>query len=363
MKLLYLVPYTPSPVRVRSYNLIRTLAQCGHEVTLGTLWSDEQDRTRLAELNATGVHVLAARLTSARRAWNCLGGLSRPTPLQSVYCWQPALFALLQREIQSRARFDLIHIEHLRGARYGTHLQTEIKTLEFGIPIVWDSVDCISYLFEQAIQYSRSPFWRLVTRLELPRTRWYEAWLVGQFDRTLVTSALDRDALCDLIQEFAPAAFQPSFQTRVAVADRIRVLQNGVDLDYFRPRPGPREPQTIVFTGKMSYHANNTAARYLVNEVMPGVWARFPNVRVQIVGQGPPRSVQQLARANPNRVEVTGWVPDLRPYLARATLAAAPIIYGAEVSSRYWKRWRWERRSSLPPARPRRSPFSRNRNY
>ena len=66
-------------------------------------------------------------------------------------------------------------------------------------PIVWDSVDSISYLFEQAVQSSRSLKARLMTWIELERTRRHEAWLVGQFERTLVTSAPDKAAFVGLL--------------------------------------------------------------------------------------------------------------------------------------------------------------------
>ena len=65
------------------------------------------------------------------------------------------------------------------------------------------------------------------------------------------------------------------------------MLPNGVDLEYFTLGTEPREPATLVFSGKMSYHANVTAALMLVQEIMPHVWAKRPEVRVWIVGKDP----------------------------------------------------------------------------
>ena len=67
---------------------------------------------------------------------------------------------------------------------------------------------------------------------------------------------------------------------------------------------------------------------------MPQVWAKKPNVRVQIVGQNPSRQVLALAKRFPGRVLVTGWVGDLRPYLAHATVSVAPILYGAGIQNK-----------------------------
>jgi len=62
-----------------------------------------------------------------------------------------------------------------------------------------------------------------------------------------------------------------------------------VDLDYFTPVDEPREPATLVITGKMSYHANVTAVLHLVNDIKPYVWAQRPDVKVWIVSKDPSR--------------------------------------------------------------------------
>ena len=113
-----------------------------------------------------------------------------------------------------------------------------------------------------------------------------------------------------------------------------QVLPNGVDLDYFQPNFGPRQPSTIVLTGKMSYHANVTAAIHLLDDIMPLVWAEMPECRVVIAGSAPPRPVQALAETHRGRVSVTGFVADLRPYLQQATVAVAPIAYGAGIQNK-----------------------------
>ncbi|MGQ9502601.1 MAG: glycosyltransferase [Anaerolineae bacterium] len=240
-------------------------------------------------------------------------------------------------------RYDVVHVEHLRGAHYGLNLPD--------VPVVWDSVDCISYLFAQSAHDSRSLAGRLMTRFDLPRTRRHESWLVGQFDRVLVTSPVDRQAFLNLPQTKSPLQFGggarrtqsldkngENISAASAISavnqDHITVLPNGVDLAYFCPSDAPRAPHTLVISGKMSYHANVTAVLYLMDEVMPRVWAQRPEVQVQVVGAWPPRQIRQLAQRFPGRVEVTGKVDDIRPYVQRATLAVAPLRYGAGIQNK-----------------------------
>jgi glycosyltransferase involved in cell wall biosynthesis len=323
LNILFVCPYTPTPIRTRPYNLIRALVRRGHSLTLATLWETEAEFHALAELESSGMRVISAPLTKRRVGINAAMALAAGLPLQSMYCWQPALARQIDaRVLDARAPFDLVHVEHLRGAKYGLELKRRVTP---PIQIVWDSVDCISYLFEQAAQNSQDLFGRWVTRFELGRTRRHESWLVRQFNQTLVTAEQDREAFAALECNAHPLTNQ---------SVRITVLRNGVDLEYFAPTCAPRNSQTLVFSGKLSYHANVTAALYLLDEIMPRVWQAVPEARAQIVGYKPPRKLLQAQQKNPDRVSIIGSVPDLRPYLAAATVAVAPILYGTGIQNK-----------------------------
>jgi glycosyltransferase involved in cell wall biosynthesis len=184
---------------------------------------------------------------------------------------------------------------------------------------VFDSVDSITLLFERVLQ--AGPTWssRMRAKLDLARTRSYEGRLLERFRRVLVTSPHDRDTLATLA-------------TIPAADHRLIVLPNGVDLDYFIPMDLPREPATLVFTGKMSYHANVAAALDLATQVMPLVWQQLPEARLNIVGKDP--TAELLALTTDPRITVTGTVPDMRPYLAQATAAISPMRYGVGIQNK-----------------------------
>jgi sugar transferase (PEP-CTERM/EpsH1 system associated) len=319
MDILFVVPYVPNLIRVRPYNLIRYLSGRGHRITLFTLWSDEQEREALDDLKKYCTRVEAERLPRWRSLWNCLLALPTARPLQAVYCWQPNLAEKLHRLAAARggkAPFDVMHVEHLRGAEYGLHM----KKVQPDFPVVWDSVDCISLLFRRAALHSKKRTSRMVTRFELQRTETYEGWLLGRFNHTLVTSPADRDALVSL---GAPGEAAPP----------VTVLPNGVDLDYFIPHTTERrEPATLVISGKMSYHANVTMTLYLTQSIMPLIWARRPDVKLWIVGKDPAPEIQAL-REHPS-ITVTGTVSDIRPYLQQATIAVAPLTYGVGIQNK-----------------------------
>lgn len=324
MKILFIVPYVPNHIRVRPYNLIRNLADRGHDLTVMTLWTNEEEKISLSHLRNHNFEVHAVHLSRWRSFYNSLAALPTYTPLQSAFCWHPGLAKQVESFVypgNGRPAFDVIHIEHMRGVRYGIRLKTHQSDPHSHIPLVWDSVDSIGYLFRQASVQSKKVFGRWMAHFELKRTERYEDRLIDQFDRVLVTSEADKKA------------FLSYEANRKRKSDNLAILPNGVDTSYFKPDPSvSREPATLVVSGKMSYHANVTMVMHLIEEIMPLVWATRNDTKVLIVGKDPPKSFS--AMANDSRITVTGTVDDIRPYLLRATVAVAPVTYGAGIQNK-----------------------------
>ena len=171
------------------------------------------------------------------------------------------------------------------------------------------------------LQVSSSSFFgKFVTRFDLLRTKKAEGNLICSFDHVLVTSSADKNALLELL----PNGREPS---------PISVLPNGVELGYFYPNPDiKRDRATIVFSGKMSYHANISMVKYLVSEIMPLVWKACPETRLFIVGKDPPSDIKGLEKNH--LITVTGTVEDIRPFLWRATVSIVPLLYGAGIQNK-----------------------------
>lgn len=311
LNILFISGYLPSLIRVRPYNFIKYLASHGHKITLVALEPSGEERSGLAELQqwCQAVHVVP--FPKWRPLWNALLALPSRTPLQAAYSRSPQMARLLQ-QLQAEAQFDVAHVEHLRGA--------ELSRAVDKLPIVFDSVDSITLLFERVLAAGPTLKSRLLAQLDLARTRHYEGRLLNQFERVLVTSPLDKEALVKI--STAPTTDH----------DQIIVMPNGVDLDYFKPLDKVREPNTVIFTGKMSYHANIAAALDLAHKVMPIVWQTDATARLVIAGKDPSPELQALA--DDPRIDVTGTVPDLRPYLTQATVAVTPIRYGVGIQNK-----------------------------
>jgi glycosyltransferase involved in cell wall biosynthesis len=319
MKIAFIVPYVPNQVRTRSYNLITQLTLLGHEVDVFTVGCGKVDLSDAEALKSRCRTVYYFEQPVWRSLVNSALAVPSGKPLQTVYSQQPDLIQQLDKLFKANSGdsgYDVVHVEHLRGSEYGRFLKAHFPEL----PVVWDSVDCISYLFKQAAGQSASFFGKLVSRLELGRTEKTEADLLEIFDHVLVTSSMDRSALMKTVRHGRGPA-------------PISVLSNGVDQDYFRPNQSiPKDPETLVFSGKMSYHANISMAKYLVNRIMPLIWRQRPNVRILVVGKDPPSEIKRLEE-NP-QITVTGTVSDIRPFLHKSTVAVAPLVYGAGIQNK-----------------------------
>ncbi|MGC8520008.1 MAG: glycosyltransferase, partial [Steroidobacteraceae bacterium] len=175
-----------------------------------------------------------------------------------------------------------------------------------GVPKVMDLIDVDSVKWRHYADQSH-PGSAWLYRREARYLAALEGKIGQQFDRVLVVSEAER-ACCDSVAR-----------------DRVTAVPNGVDLEYFAPSvgvPAENHSPTLVFTGVMDYRPNVDGIAWFVRSILPIIQAAVPNVRLFIVGNRPSKTVQRLA-SHPG-VVVTGFVPDVREYVARG-VSIAPL--------------------------------------
>jgi len=305
MKILYLVhrlPYPPNKGdKVRSYHLLKHLA-ARHEVHLGTFIDDPEDEPHLPRVRelCAGLHV--ARLNPRTAKLMSLRGLLGGEALSLPYYRDAGLQRWVD-ESAARVGFDAVVVFSGVMAQYTRGLA--------GVKTLVDFVDV------------DSAKWRDYA----PEHAWPMSWLYRrEFDKLLgFEQRVASEAACSffvtdnevaLFRELSPG--QPL---------RLAALGNGVDADFFTPDPArtsPFAPQELplVFTGAMDYWPNVDAVTWFAREMLPALRQRFPALRFHIVGRSPAPAVQALAS---EVVNVTGTVPDVRPYLQHAAAVVAPL--------------------------------------
>jgi len=305
MKLLIVSASLPSPqwgASARNYYLLKALAQY-HTVSLLSVLNtaDKNAPDDLHRLKAftQSVQTVPFQVQQAKRARQLLSVARRRSYLLHLFLlpeMQAALDAMLARE-----QYDLVFFESvlMAGYRLPEKMNTVIDqhNLEFEI---------LQRTFDQGKPSLRTWYNRqeygLLKRGELERCR--KANLV------LVTSEREHQVLQKLLPK-----------------QRIGVVPNGVDLTRFAGESlVPEAPHQIVFTGTMDYHPNTQAALFFADRCWPLIRQQIPDAAWQIVGRNPPPEIQRLGHLP--GVHVTGEVPDVRPYLASAALAIAPLLIG-----------------------------------
>ncbi|WP_284155294.1 TIGR03087 family PEP-CTERM/XrtA system glycosyltransferase [Sulfuricystis multivorans] len=305
MNLLYLVhrlPYPPNKGdKVRSFHLMKHLAR-SHRLYLGTFIDDPADAAYLDEVRGYCAEMHVARLDPRRAKLRSLRGLLDGEALSLPYYRDASLRTWVERtcaaaDIDAAVVFSSVMADYLPDMA--------------SLPTLVDFVDMDSAKWRQYATTHRWPLSWLYRR---------EGECLFAFERAVAHKAAHAffvtPAECELFLAAAPEC-----------AGRIDAMGNGVDAEFFSPdqdfaSPYRSEEIPLVFTGAMDYWPNIDAAVWFANEVLPELRRRHPALRFFIVGRSPDPAVQALSGEG---IVVTGTVPDVRPYLAHATVVVAPL--------------------------------------
>ena len=296
------LPYPPNKGdKVRSYHLLRHLTQ-RHQVYLGTFVDDPEDLRHVATLRAMCAGVHAVDL-SPRMARICsLRGLATGEALSLPYYRDAGLQSWVVDTCRGNA-IDAAVIFSSAMAQYVEAMPGRATLVDF--------VDVDSAKWSQYADAHRWPMSWLYRR-EGRKLLSFERKVAARSARSYFVTQSEADLFRDLAPE---------------CADRVSVMSNGVDADYFSPAhdldsPFGLDEVPVVFTGAMDYWPNIDAVTWFAADVLPALRARRPEVRFHIVGRAPAPSVVAVAG---DAVVVSGTVPDVRPYLRHAAAVVAPL--------------------------------------
>jgi sugar transferase (PEP-CTERM/EpsH1 system associated) len=289
------VPYPPNRGdKIITYHWIRHLAQ-NHEVHVACLADGKDDLANVAGLDGLAASVDAVPLSRWRSKLRALAALATGTPLTVAIFNEPKL----RRRVRAcmASGIDAVFV-------FSSGMASFVEDYA-DLPRIIHFADLDSLKWQRWSEMGSPPLsW--IYGLEAGRLLRYERHLAHSYDCSVVCSARELDDLRRLMPG-APA----------------RCVRNGVDLDYFAPMPVEKQRHSLVFTGVMNYFPNVDAVGWFCQEILPLVRAEVPDVTFTICGARPDRKV--LALQELPGVTVTGAVPDVRPYLARASASVQPL--------------------------------------
>ena len=177
-----------------------------------------------------------------------------------------------------------------------------------GALLVFDTVDLHFLREERRLELDVSRIGRRAAAAK----RDEELALIRKADMTLVVSHVEME----LLNRLAPDA-------RVML---LSTIHESVDVG----RPFA-EREGILFIGGFRHPPNTDAVLWYAKEILPRIRERLPGVKTYIVGMEPPPTVSALVAAD---FVVTGYVPDVAPYLTDCRVSISPLRYGAGVKGK-----------------------------
>ncbi len=146
--------------------------------------------------------------------------------------------------------------------------------------------------------------------LQWKKMFFFERTSCKKFDKVIAVSEQDRDTFVSLYG-----------------LNNLVTIPTGVDIEHFSPRDTPAESSSLVFVGSMDWLPNEDAVLYFSSEILPVLKKEVPDIHLTIVGRNPsPRLIKRLSSVP--EIQLTGWVDDVRPYIARASIYIVPIRIG-----------------------------------
>jgi polysaccharide biosynthesis protein PslH len=308
MRIFYVCRRVPFPPdrgdKIATFNQIRHLST-RHEVHVFCLGDGPQDLAHIPGLQQHVKSVTAAAVDPLTIRLRALKALLVGKPLSVAALNERRLHDAIQQKF-AELHPDLIIVYSCNVAQFAEHFPQVPRIMEFG--------DLDSLKWRQYAARSKIPL-RWIYAIEEKRLLAYERQIAHRFSRALVHTEMERRDFERLIPGIAAG-----------------LVGNGVDLDYFRPKSEAKRAASIVFSGVMDYRPNVDATEWFCNEILPIVRAEIPEVNFTICGNRPTTAVRSLARRQ--GVTVTGWVPDIRPFLARAEIFVAPLRMARGVQNK-----------------------------
>jgi len=314
VRILFITPQAPYPPRqgatMRNYYFIRGLAR-NHAVDLLTFLAPGDQIADDSPLKTLCTRIAAVEQPMRTALQRVHSTLTTLTPDMGLRLESEAMHRLA-RQWLAETHYDVVQIEGIELAQYARPLLERRRDPERPA-LVFDDHNC-EYLLQKRNAFTdlRHPQrWPAAaySLVQWRKLRRYEAAIVRSADAVVAVSEADRRALLDL---GAPTP--------------IVVAPNGIDLEAYRPPETVSPLRTIVFTGKMDYRPNIDAVLWFSQNVLPRVLAKAPDVRFQIVGMNPHPRLNAL-RGHP-AIEITGAVPDTRPYIHQAGAYVIPMRVG-----------------------------------
>lgn len=307
-KVLLIDEWVPSPLdsgkKIRTYNLIKNLS-ADFKITL-MCYANEHDTDNIKEIEKINVKILPVRDTRLKK-WTIpfysrvFINLFENVPFSTIYHIKPAFQDKLYTYI-AEEQPDIIHCEW-------TNLSPFLERCDLSKTVI-SSHNIESDIWRRLAQQSNNPFTKILAhnqkrKIEILEKYWYP-----------------KAACCTAVS-------QKDFDTIKGYGGNCWLIENGVDVKYYSEFDSNQVTRgnTIVFTASYDSFSNEDGALFFMREHWKSLKDRLHDAQLIFVGKKPTKRMLEAA-ANDPTIQFTGWVPDVRPFIARAKVCIVPLRIG-----------------------------------
>lgn len=307
MKVLAIDEWLPWPLdsgkKIRTYNLMRRLAQW-HEIIFLAYADTARESEKIRALEKVGIHVWPIEDNripkwSLRFYISVIRNFLSKEAFSTIYHITPALRDAVRKAIEKEEP-ALVHCEW-------TNLAPVLDEVD-GLPRVISSHNIESQIWERLGQSGSNVFYRILGRHQARKIETLERKWYSLVERCIAVSLDDQK----VIEHYG---------------GRATLVDNGVDFDYYGYTPQTIEPKTLVFTASFDTFSNQDAVDFFVQDIFPLIKAADPGIKLWLVGKDPSKKILKYGDLD-QTITVTGTVPDVRDYVARADICVVPIRIG-----------------------------------
>ena len=305
-RILALTSRVPWPPReghqLRSYHVLDALAS-QHKIHLLSCLrrDDEPDAPSPLRAKLAGFETfpIPSETSRAALAGALLRGVLTATPFVATKYGLPAL---CHRVAELAGQHDLIHVDMLP-------LIANVPETTANTPIVLNAHNVEHALLAARIDVEPRRLARLFLRSQVSKLRTFERMACRRAS-TILTCSED-----DAIQLRHLAPDTP-----------VSVVPNGVDLELNRPDDSAVDPTRMVFVGQMGWFPNRDGVEWFLAKIFPRILKRRPDARFVLVGKHAGLAVPEALRS---RVELAGFVPDVRRPVLESAIYVVPLRAGS----------------------------------
>ena len=327
MKILFLTQIVPFPPdagpKVKTWHVLRALTGQGHSVILVSFVRPEEKPhvSALQEICAA-VHLVPIRRSRVADVGFMARSYLTTRPFLIERDDLPEMQEAVNRLVKEND-FDFIHADQLTMVQFALRGASAFPGKK--PKVIFDAHNAVWSIVKRMQENARW-FLKPVLGVEVSRVKRYEGELLKTVDHVLAVTDVDRIGLEEALNF-----------SNVNQGDRIApitVVPIAVDTQKLQPVKRKPGSKNIVTLGTLHYPPNADGIRWFFNEVFPLIRKRVPDAALTIIGKNPPQDFLALAAREPDTVKVTGYAPDLVPYLEHSALMVVPVRAGGGMRVR-----------------------------